>query len=62
MQNFKFCALSGNHECREIQVNFTFRKECVGKFGEELGEEVWEAVNKVMDGLDMDADLHTSLF
>ena len=43
----KVSVLTGNHECREIQLNFTFHKECVSKFGEELGEEVWEAVNKV---------------
>ena len=43
----EFSLSQGNHECREIQLNFTFHKECVSKFGEELGEEVWEAVNKV---------------
>ena len=44
--------LRGNHEHRELQKNFTFYTECLEKFGSpELGEMVWEEINKAFDAM-----------
>ena len=40
---------------RSIQQMFTFKAECVSKFGDEMGERVWEAVNKCFDALPLAA-------
>lgn len=45
----KFNLIRGNHEIREVQQMFTFQRECVTKFGEKLGRDVWNAVNEVFD-------------
>ena len=48
----KFHLLRGNHEHRELQKNFTFYTECLEKFGSpELGEIVWEEINKAFDAM-----------
>ena len=47
----KFHLLRGNHEHRELQKNFTFYTECLQKFGAELGEMVWEEVNRAFDAM-----------
>ena len=48
----KFHLLRGNHEHRELQKNFTFYTECLEKFGSpELGEMVWEEINKAFDAM-----------
>ena len=48
----KFHLLRGNHEHRELQKNFTFYTECLQKFGTpELGEMVWEEINKAFDAM-----------
>ena len=41
--------LSGNHEIREVQETFSYKEECLSKFGDNLGLEVWEATNKAFD-------------
>ncbi len=40
---------TGNHEIREVQETFSYKEECLEKFGATLGAEVWEATNKAFD-------------
>lgn len=47
----KFLLIRGNHEIRAVQEAFTFKQECLEKFGSELGLEVWDAVNSAFDAM-----------
>jgi diadenosine tetraphosphatase ApaH/serine/threonine PP2A family protein phosphatase len=59
----KFHLLRGNHEHRELQKNFTFYTECLDKFGSaELGEMVWEEVNKAFDAMPIAAVVDKKVF
>ncbi|CAF0754187.1 unnamed protein product [Rotaria sordida] len=51
----KVLLLRGNHEIRKVQQMFSFLKECLGKFGDILGKEVWDAINSVFDTLPLAA-------
>jgi Ca2+-binding EF-hand superfamily protein len=51
----KVLLLRGNHEIRKVQQMFTFFTECIGKFGDVLGLEVWNAINTVFDVLPFSA-------
>ncbi|CAF3339252.1 unnamed protein product [Rotaria sp. Silwood1] len=51
----KVLLLRGNHEIRKVQQMFSFYKECLGKFGDILGKEVWDAINGVFDVLPLAA-------
>lgn len=35
-----FSLLRGNHELRDVQLNFTFERECMEKFGPVQGRKV----------------------
>lgn len=43
--------LRGNHELRNVQDMFQFHNECRRKFGPELGEQVWEEINRCFDAM-----------
>lgn len=58
----KFLLIRGNHEIRRIQKMFTFYGECIQKFGPDLGEEVWAAVNSVFDVLPIAAIVDDKIF
>ncbi len=45
----KFQLIRGNHEIRAVQETFSYKDECVEKFGPELGLEVWESTNSAFD-------------
>lgn len=40
-----------------MQETFTYKDECLRKFGNDLGEEVWEATNKAFDTMPIAAVL-----
>ncbi|RWS15574.1 Calcineurin-like protein phosphoesterase [Dinothrombium tinctorium] len=58
----KFLMLRGNHELRQIQMVFTFFRECLEKFGKNLGQTVWEACNKAFDSLPICAVIDETIF
>uniref|UniRef100_A0A915J309 Serine/threonine-protein phosphatase n=1 Tax=Romanomermis culicivorax TaxID=13658 RepID=A0A915J309_ROMCU len=54
--------LRGNHEIRSIQKAFQFHKECLQKFGAELGESLFETVNECFDCLPLCAIINKKVF
>ena len=47
----KFFLIRGNHEIRAVQEQFSYKAECLEKFGSGLGMEVWEATNGAFDSM-----------
>ncbi|CAL1300740.1 unnamed protein product [Larinioides sclopetarius] len=58
----KFFLLRGNHEVRQVQQMFTFYRECLTKFGDRLGTEVWNAVNDCFDVMPLAAVVDGMVF
>jgi serine/threonine-protein phosphatase 2B catalytic subunit len=47
----KFVILKGNHEVRDTQIKYSYKKEYVQKYGDTLGPKIWEITNRVFDKL-----------
>jgi len=58
----KFYLLRGNHELRAVQQMFSFERECVTKFGDLLGQQVWDAVNMCFDSMPVAALIDEKIF
>ncbi|XP_025091130.1 uncharacterized protein LOC112562232 isoform X2 [Pomacea canaliculata] len=58
----KFFLLRGNHELRSVQEMFHFKSECLEKFGEDIGLQVWDAVNDCFDAMPLAATVDDRVF
>jgi len=58
----RFWLIRGNHELRTIQTVFTFQKECLEKFGRNLGHSIWETINRAFDHMPICAIVDESIF
>jgi hypothetical protein len=58
----KFILLRSNHEVREVQKHNSFHKECIHKYGEKLGQNVWQIINSVFDKLPLSVIIDESIF
>uniref|UniRef100_T1K9T8 Serine/threonine-protein phosphatase n=1 Tax=Tetranychus urticae TaxID=32264 RepID=T1K9T8_TETUR len=58
----KFWLIRGNHELRSIQAVFTFQRECADKFGKNLGNSIWDAINRAFDVMPICAVVDESIF
>lgn len=54
--------LRGNHEVREIQSKYTFRRECNLKYGDQIGKMVWDLLNQIFDRLPISATIDGVIF
>ncbi|XP_076106422.1 uncharacterized protein LOC143075052 [Mytilus galloprovincialis] len=58
----KFVLLRGNHELRSVQEMFSFKTECIAKFGDSIGLQIWDAVNECFDCMPIAATVDDRIF
>ncbi|KAJ6222672.1 hypothetical protein RDWZM_001217 [Blomia tropicalis] len=58
----KVTLLRGNHETRQLQCHYTYRNECLKKYGNEYGERVWQLTNRIFDLLPLCAVIDEKIF
>lgn len=57
----KIILLRGNHEVRQLQEKYSYKRECFKKYGF-FGEKIWELTNQVFDLLPPAATLDKRIF
>lgn len=58
----KIFMIRGNHEHRDVQEHFTFRNECMKRFGPDLGSAMWSEINSVFDCMPLAAVVDGRIF
>jgi hypothetical protein len=58
----KFVILRGNHEVRDLQLSYSYKNECLHKYGDTLGSKVWEMTNRVFDKLPVCAVIDDAIY
>lgn len=58
----KVTLLRGNHEVRLLQSHYTYKRECMIKYGEIMGLKIWELTNRIFDKLPVCATVDDSIF
>lgn len=54
--------LRGNHEVREIQIKYTYKRECILKYDERIGNKVFELTNDLFDKMPICAIVDNTVF
>lgn len=54
--------LRGNHEVRSLNARYSYKKECIIKYGEAFGLKIWELTNRVFDRLPCCAVVDDAIF
>ena len=57
-----FFLIRGHHEMRNVQELSTFKKECMSKLGQVMGQKVWKAINKCFDVMPLAAVIDNKIF
>lgn len=58
----KVTLLRGNHEVRNLQEKYSYKKECLDKYGSELGTKIWQMTNQLFDLLPVAATVDNTIF
>lgn len=58
----KVTLLRGNHEVRSLQEKYSYKKECLQKYGSDLGERIWQLTNELFDLLPVAATVDEKIF
>ena len=58
----KVTMLRGNHEIRAIQSTYSYHRECLSKYGDEVGEKIWQLTNRIFDTLPLCAVIDGAVF
>ncbi|XP_075680358.1 uncharacterized protein LOC113796051 [Dermatophagoides pteronyssinus] len=58
----KMTLLRGNHEVRPLQAHYSYKAECLTKYGEEIGGKIWELTNRMFDRLPLCAIIDEAIF
>ncbi|KAF7491171.1 Serine/threonine-protein phosphatase BSL1 [Sarcoptes scabiei] len=58
----KITMLRGNHEVRPLQAHYSYRMECLNKYGEDFGIKIWDLTNRLFDRLPFCAVIDEAIY
>lgn len=58
----KITLLRGNHEIRSLQEKYSYKRECIMKYGPETGDAIWQLTNELFDLLPLAATIDEKIF